>query len=476
MVARMTAQSGAPSAAQTAQKHEQVLRWLKAEKGVTTGASLNKAGVGLVVDEALRPEQDILSVPLTLCITPSSARKALSVDLEREGFGSGSGRVLVVLQILYERALGRKSDKHALIESLVCLHDTNSSNALALWNDGEIAWLKGSSAYGEAKAERDGLQQEFALLKETVFSRKPEVFTEQDFSFELYQWASSALDAMGFTLTLPEGTGLALVPALHLVSQAETGINCSKRVGRQGLFRTTPVASLVSSTRLEKGDPLVVAYEASDALELFVKRGVVANSGALRQAVVLDFSLTDMDPFVDDKLDIVEQRGMQRDMLFTIARDDVEQGVQEMIPFVRLMCLNVLDAYLLEAVFRSDVWGFMELPVSRTNEELVCESVIACCQARLDDLCAAGGAALTENETQSERRALAQQWVSGEKEVLEKIVAVMQEAEDSLDTLEYYQERRLRDLDLLRPVDESEIVDSGTAGVRRGTEAFDQYY
>ena len=43
-----------------------------------------------------------------------------------------------------------------------------------------------------------------------------------------------------------------------------------------------------------------------------------------------------------------------------------------------------------------------------------------------------------------------------------------------LDGKEYYQERRLKDMDLLQPVNPSEIVDADSAG--RRAQAFDDYY
>lgn len=38
------------------------------------------------------------------------------------------------------------------------------------------------------------------------------------------------------------------------------------------------------------------------------------------------------------------------------------------------------DAFLLEALFRTEVWGFMQQPVSEDNERAVCDSMILGCK------------------------------------------------------------------------------------------------
>lgn len=41
------------------------------------------------------------------------------------------------------------------------------------------------------------------------------------------------------------------------------------------------------------------------------------------------------------------------------------------------------DAFLMEALFRNEVWGHMQVPVSRVNEEAVCQSMIDGCREAL---------------------------------------------------------------------------------------------
>ena len=38
------------------------------------------------------------------------------------------------------------------------------------------------------------------------------------------------------------------------------------------------------------------------------------------------------------------------------------------------------DAFLMEALFRNEVWGFMQLPISKENEGAACQSMIDGCR------------------------------------------------------------------------------------------------
>merc|ERR1712113_1311250 len=57
-----------------------------------------------------------------------------------------------------------------------------------------------------------------------------------------------------------------------------------------------------------------------------------------------------------------------------------------MIQFLRLMKLSNTDAFLLESIFRKEVWDFMYQPVSEKNEEDVVNYVIDVCSKFITEL------------------------------------------------------------------------------------------
>lgn len=55
---------------------------------------------------------------------------------------------------------------------------------------------------------------------------------------------------------------------------------------------------------------------------------------------------------------------------------------EEMLAFLRLLQLGGSDAFLLESLFRNEVWAHMQAPVSADNERAVCSSMVAGAQVR----------------------------------------------------------------------------------------------
>jgi [ribulose-bisphosphate carboxylase]-lysine N-methyltransferase len=109
-----------------------------------------------------------------------------------------------------------------------------------------------------------------------------------------------------------------------------------------------------------------------------------------------------------------------------------------MMQFVRFCKLGSTDAFLLESIFRNEVWGFMASPVSEQNELQVCNTIMEACQVALADMneCPEGGPEVCSRLRESERKSLT------------RTMEYLQRDREALDLKEYYQERRLKDLGL----------------------------
>lgn len=100
-----------------------------------------------------------------------------------------------------------------------------------------------------------------------------------------------------------------------------------------------------------------------------------------RDAFTLTLEISDSDVFFGDKLDIAELNGLGETAYF-----DIKLGQPlppAMLPYLRLVALGGTDAFLLESIFRNTIWGHLELPISRANEELVCQVVRNACKSAL---------------------------------------------------------------------------------------------
>ncbi|KAK9846178.1 hypothetical protein WJX84_006625, partial [Apatococcus fuscideae] len=163
---------------------------------------------------------------------------------------------------------------------------------------------------------------------------------------------------------------------------------------------------------------------------------------------LLPLELPEEDRNFDDKADIVEINGLSVSEQFTLSVQ--EDPSTELLAYLRLLNLRGADSFLLESLFRNEVWGFMQAPVSEPNEKAVYDSMIEGCREAMDGRRSLGEeyAALRRAEPGS-RQELALQVRVSEMEALQHTLNFFQQRLAKLDKLEYYQERRLKGLGLL---------------------------
>ena len=114
--------------------------------------------------------------------------------------------------------------------------------------------------------------------------------------------------------------------------------------------------------------------------ELALDYGFV-ESNPNRNSYTLTIEIPESDPFFGDKLDIAETNGMAETGYFDIVEgQSLPAG---MLQYIRLVALGGSDAFLLESIFSNTIWGHLELPVSRSNEELICRVVRDACKSAL---------------------------------------------------------------------------------------------
>lgn len=124
-----------------------------------------------------------------------------------------------------------------------------------------------------------------------------------------------------------------------------------------------------------------IQYDLSKSnAELALDYGFI-ESRSDRQAYTLTLEISESDPFYGDKLDIAESNGLGETAYFDIVLGS--SLPPQMLPYLRLVALGGTDAFLLESIFRNSVWGHLELPVSRANEETICRVVRDACKSAL---------------------------------------------------------------------------------------------
>lgn len=148
---------------------------------------------------------------------------------------------------------------------------------------------------------------------------------------------------------------------------------------------------------------------------------------------------------MDDKLDILDlglgsSGGIQCKLV------SLQEPPAELLAFLRLLNCSDEDAFHLEALFRNEAWDHMLRPISSRNELMVCETMIAGCQDALQAYQTLPG---SPGSSSTDPLAMVYKVCSEERKALEWIMEWFMQRKDSLPSLEYYAERRLKDLKLL---------------------------
>ena len=234
-----------------------------------------------------------------------------------------------------------------------------------------------------------------------------------------------------------------------------------------GIFgkATAAVVELVASTELPEGAPLEVRYGGATAAELLLDYGFAPKRP--EPAVSLAWTIEETDANYYDKLDVVEAAGLAESQPFVLREG--EAPPTELLAFLRLRHLQGIDAFLLESIFRQVLWPeHLQLPVTENNERAALEDGRDRCAAALAALSgdlqrdlailaeAAPGSRAAELASirYAERRALesAARWFDAQLEL-------------PASSVEYYQERRLRSLNL-DPIETAEDLDALRAAGR----------
>jgi [ribulose-bisphosphate carboxylase]/[fructose-bisphosphate aldolase]-lysine N-methyltransferase len=433
-----------------------------------TGGTLNPAlniseeRPELIAESSISKDAEIISIPGSVVLSTTSGSKTFGPEFSKLSL---QGQLAVLF--LAERVKGEDSSFRFLIEELTQREDLDHPYR---WTPEQLEWLQGSSLGKKAVLMRSGLEKEWNEVEKLIGSFS---------SCEDYLWAHGIIDGCAFELG--SSFPLALIPLVHRVERVTQGKEHNVRVvATAPSFFSKPRIALVATQDINPGAPLLAGCAGTglSASEFLLSYGAIPMTSSVvsvPSSVELAFAVSSLDQFYDDKADVLEINDQVESPSFLLT-DSLERGAwvppDGMEQFVRLLCLGGQDAFLLEGVFRRDVWEFMDRPVSLRNEQAMCEAMIGACEDAIENYSEID--VQSESTLQKSRARTARVIVEGEKRVLMACLEHYKREIQSLDAKEYYQERRLNELDLLRPLDESEIVDS--EGGRRMGRSFDENY
>lgn len=335
-----------------------------------------------------------------------------------------------------------------------------------LWSEKDQEVLQASTT-NKIYKQMDDVEEDASWLVQNIFEKQRAKFPETVpwngqmipcYSVQGFTWALALAKSRSFFLN----GSLRLLPLLDMCNHGDDGEEI--RDGFMGTFGTIKGAVLIASKSYQVGDEVICSYGPKSAADNLLDHGFCPEQCWKTAVAEITVEVDPDDRFHDDKLDILEyetydQKPMNPVQSFDVVCAPGRDGEPDkaMIQFMRLCKIGSTDAFLLESIFRQDVWSFMELPVSEKNELDVVNSISDVCQRALAELTVCeGGPAICTRLRESESKALS------------RTVEYLQREKAALDLKEYYQERRLKDLGLDSTWSPEDEADSDlTFGQRR---------
>ncbi|GFH60911.1 large subunit of ribulose-1,5-bisphosphate carboxylase [Chaetoceros tenuissimus] len=423
---------------------------------VEVGVSPNGNRLGLIATDKMKKGDVALAIPYDdqIILTPELALDVYNGVLPTKYDGWTGDNGLLALLLLNEVAKTatngsagiakptRKADAanliSAWIKALPSPQEMKENNMHPfLYSEDDQETLQASST---KKVYRllDDLEEDAAWLEERVWEADRQKFpasaelngeTYPCFNLEGFTWASALVASRSVFV---DGSSR-LIPVMDMANHDDIGAN-EVVGGTMGTFGTTKgaVVKTANGKTYEKGSEFLASYGPKSAAEYLLEHGFLPKASRSMQTSVaeLTFEIDEEDRFRDDKLDILEFETYDNAPMEPVQSFDV---------------LGTKDAFLLESVFRRDIWEFMSLPVSEPNERAVLETIASSCSKALAGM---EGIEAPEDEDENSPQSLCAIVRESETKALSRTLEYVEREKEALDLKEYYQERRLKDLGL----------------------------
>lgn len=393
--------------------------------------------------------QDMFVLPQGLCLDVKKAEAKFRPEgVTADRLRTGNFGMLAIL-LLAEKYAGEKSKYRDYVASL----PTVPAGIMA-WTDEEIEALAKCTTRN-VKTQMRAVEDDFATLSKV---EPAPLAVGGSFSLEEFKWAMGHVKARHIFL----GDEPVLAPGLD-VADFDAKSRAEPMLAGAGVFGGKVVK--VSADRdYKKGQHVVISYGLKSSAQCLEDHGMVPEIQTVDCSCEILVTLDEGDKFVQDKLRMLETEGLRPSATFDLEADTELDIDPLLMQFARAKFISGSDSFILEPCLSGVAWEQLGMPFSKTNEAEVIDYLSETCVTLLR--------ALSPPETNSPmlnsgRKTLMTALLAQERAALEGTLARLRVEKDSLegsDSREYYQERRLRELDLLRPLDESEVVLSGEGG------------
>jgi histone-lysine N-methyltransferase SETD3 len=313
------------------------------------------SGRGLLARRDINEGDELLKIPLELCLTKSAARKALGKD----AITSGMNEYLAIACLLIHEKFVMES-KSLFKAYMDILPNVDEVNPTFMWNDADLAFLEGSPVVAATQSLQMKLRREYdALLNgdQGLILRFPDRFPSVYFTYENWLWAFVNLFSRAIRLrNLRQGEILAMVPYADLINHSPfSQAYIDARESGDWLFKNgEEEVVLYADRRYRRMEQVYISYGPKSNAELLLLYGFAVERNPFNSVDVTvsiaprtasfvkeikDDSIP-IDPLAEEKLAFLEAVGSDRSVDFPCYAD---RYPIEMLEYLRLMQMTPED-------------------------------------------------------------------------------------------------------------------------------------
>ncbi|KAK1740566.1 ribulose-1,5-bisphosphate carboxylase/oxygenase small subunit N-methyltransferase, partial [Skeletonema marinoi] len=347
------------------------------------------SGRGLLARRSVNDGDELLKIPIDLCITRKSARKALGKDALQNGINE---YLAIACQLIHEKyVLGEESFYEAYIGVLPEVEEVNPTFT---WKDEELDFLQGSPVVAATRSLQMKLRREYDDLlggEGGLIEKFPDRFPKEHFTFENWVWAFTMLFSRAIRLrNLQVGERLAMVPYADLINHsAFSQAFIDARESGDWLFKDGNEEVILYADRgYRQMEQIYISYGQKSNAELLLLYGfalernpynsvdVTVSIAPRTAAVAAANEGIEEDPLAQQKVDFLAAVGRDQTVDFPCYAD---RYPVEMLEYLRLMMMTEEDTRGKELAD----FDFSRT-ISAANEAAVLQSVVEAVNYQLD--------------------------------------------------------------------------------------------
>jgi hypothetical protein len=399
---------------------------------------------------SLKKGDIVFSMPMGLCLDASKAAAKFSSVITPSKLRTGDIGMLALL-LIYEKSLGLASKYANYIQSLP------TPKGVLSWNDDLVNEFI-SSTTRNVESQNKAVEYDAEIVKKLTILN-PQLFPPSQYTSETFKWAMATVKSRYVFI---EGKP-ALVPGMDYIefdplSAAEPVTTGAGPWGGK-------LVVVYAERSYEKDEDVVMSYGLKGSAECLEDHGIVPDITLDDACCEFAVSIDGTEKYAQDKVDILERQGYGNSLSVDLEAELTSELDPALLQFLRLKFIEGKDSFILESCFSNTVWYQLSLPFSKANEIKVFEYILKICEASLNKINSASknndeSIAKGNNDIKAALARLRLQEKAALQGTIKKVQLELSML-NGIDTREYYQERRLRELDLLKPLDENEIVMPG---------------